>query len=74
MAGFCKSASLEEIAKHDFVLTPGRYVGAEAEEDDGEPFAEKMERLTGTLKEQFAESDRLEAEIKTNLAGFGFDV
>lgn len=74
VAGFCKSASLEEIAKHDFVLTPGRYVGAEAEEDDGEPFAEKMARLTGILKEQFAESDRLEAEIKQNLAGLGFDV
>ena len=73
-AGFVKSAKLEELAKHDFVLTPGRYVGAAAEEDDGEPFAEKMARLTGQLKEQFAESDRLEAEIKVNLAGLGYDV
>lgn len=73
VAGFCKSASLEEIAKHDFVLTPGRYVGAAEEEDDGEPFAEKMARLTSTLKEQFAESDRLEAEIKKNLAGLGYE-
>ncbi len=73
-AGFCKSAEFEELQKHDFVLTPGRYVGAAAEEDDGEPFAEKMARLTGQLKEQFAESDRLEKEIKVNLAGLGYDV
>ncbi|MFY0991141.1 type I restriction-modification system subunit M [Halomonas sp. C05BenzN] len=74
VAGFCKAASLEEIAKHDFVLTPGRYVGAEAQEEDGEPFAEKMARLTGQLREQFAESDRLEAEIKRNLGGLGYDI
>lgn len=71
--GFCRSASLADIQKHDYVLTPGRYVGAAAEEDDGEPFADKMARLTSTLKEQFAESDRLEAEIKNNLAGLGYD-
>lgn len=74
VAGFCKSASLEEIAKHDFVLTPGRYVGAAEEEDDGEPFAEKMARLTSTLKEQFADSERLEVEIKQNLAGLGYEL
>ncbi|MDA3876854.1 MAG: DUF559 domain-containing protein, partial [Halothiobacillus sp.] len=74
IAGFCKSATLKEIAKHDYVLTPGRYVGAAAEEDDGEPFADKMERLTAELKEQFAESERLEGEIKDNLAGLGFNV
>ena len=73
-AGFVKSAKLEELKKHDYVLTPGRYVGAAAEEDDGEPFAEKMARLTGLLKTQFAESDRLEAEIKVNLAGLGYDL
>jgi type I restriction enzyme M protein len=73
-AGFCKSAKLEELAKHDYVLTPGRYVGAADEEDDGELFAEKMARLTGQLKTQFEESDRLEAEIKKNLAGLGYDV
>jgi type I restriction enzyme M protein len=73
-AGFCKSTNLEELVKHDYVLTPGRYVGAAAEEDDGEPFAEKMARLTGQLKTQFEESDRLEAEIKKNLAGLGYDV
>lgn len=73
IAGFCKSASLEDIVKHDFVLTPGRYVGAEEQEDDGEPFADKMVRLTGLLKEQFAESERLEAEIKKNLGGLGYE-
>ncbi|MBO1520441.1 type I restriction-modification system subunit M [Oceanisphaera pacifica] len=72
-AGFCFSASLTDMQKHDFVLTPGRYVGAAAEIDDGEPFAEKMARLTSTLKEQFAESARLEAEIKKNLAGLGYE-
>ncbi|MCL5043650.1 MAG: type I restriction-modification system subunit M [Gammaproteobacteria bacterium] len=72
--GFCKSASLDEIKKHDFVLTPGRYVGAQEQEDDGEPFAEKMARLTSQLKEQFAESDRLEAEIKRNLGGLGYEL
>lgn len=71
--GFCKSAELAELQKHDYVLTPGRYVGAADEEDDGEPFAEKMARLTSTLKTQFEESDRLEAEIKKNLAGLGYD-
>ncbi|MGO1463044.1 MAG: type I restriction-modification system subunit M [Oleiphilaceae bacterium] len=74
IAGFCKSASLDEIKKHDFVLTPGRYVGAQEQEDDGEPFAEKMARLTGQLREQFAESDRLEAEIKRNLGGLGYEL
>jgi type I restriction enzyme M protein len=74
VAGFCKSASLDEIKKHDFVLTPGRYVGAQEQEDDGEPFAVKMARLTGQLREQFAESDRLEAEIKRNLGGLGYEL
>ncbi|MCX2778621.1 class I SAM-dependent DNA methyltransferase [Microbulbifer thermotolerans] len=72
--GFCKSASLEEIKKHDFVLTPGRYVGAPEQEEDDEPFADKMARLTAQLKEQFAESARLEAEIKRNLGGLGYEI
>lgn len=72
-AGFCFSADLEAIKKHDFVLTPGRYVGAPEQEEDAEPFGEKMARLTGQLKEQFAESDRLEAEIMKNLAGLGYE-
>lgn len=70
--GFCKSANLEEIRKHGHVLTPGRYVGATEEEDDGEPFEEKMQRLTADLQAQFAESDALEMRIKANLEGLGY--
>ncbi|HCM1204704.1 TPA: type I restriction-modification system subunit M [Vibrio parahaemolyticus] len=73
-AGFCKSATLEEITKHDFVLTPGRYVGATEELDDGIPFGEKMAALTAKLSEQFAQSATLEAEIKKNLAGLGYEL
>ncbi|MCS6232250.1 type I restriction-modification system subunit M [Shewanella baltica] len=73
-AGLCKSASLEEIKKHDFVLTPGRYVGAAEEVDDGILFGDKMATLTAKLSEQFAESATLEAEIKKNLAGLGYDI
>ena len=73
-AGFCKSATLEEIRKHDFVLTPGRYVGAAEDLDDGVPFGEKMAMLTAKLSEQFAESATLEAEIKKNLAGLGYEL
>ncbi len=72
--GFCYSASLNDIKKHDYVLTPGRYVGAADQEEDSEPFAEKMARLTAQLKEQFEESDRLEGEIRKNLAVIGYDV
>jgi type I restriction enzyme M protein len=67
------NADLADIQKHDYVLTPGRYVGAEEVEDDGEAFADKMARLTAQLKAQFEESDRLEAEIKKNLAGLGYE-
>jgi len=67
--GFCKAAKLEEIRGHGFVLTPGRYVGAEAAEEDGEPFEEKLKRLTAKLEEQFAEGARLENAIRRNLAG-----
>ncbi|MFA5331341.1 MAG: class I SAM-dependent DNA methyltransferase [Methanoregula sp.] len=72
--GFCKSASVEEISRNGFVLTPGRYVGAEDVVDDGEPFEEKMGRLTAKLGEQFAESERLEGEIKGNLSRLGFSL
>ena len=71
---FVKSDSLDVIKQHDYVLTPGRYVGAAEEEDDGEPFAEKMVRLTSQLKEQFEQSDKLEADIKKNLASLGYEV
>ena len=70
--GFCKSARLEEVRSHGHVLTPGRYVGAEEVEEDGEPFEEKMKRLTVQLNEQFAESARLESEIRKNLQWLGF--
>lgn len=74
IAGFCASVDLAGIAKHDFVLTPGRYVGAEDVADDGELFADKMARLTVQLKTQFAESERLEAQIKQNLKGLGYEI
>jgi len=70
--GFCKSATLEEVRKHGHVLTPGRYVGAEAQEDDGEPFEEKMKRLTASLRVQQAEGARLDEEIRKNLRELGF--
>lgn len=73
VAGFCYAATLDDIRKHEHVLTPGRYVGAEEQEDDGEVFADKMARLTTQLAEQFAESAKLEGEIKKNLAGLGYD-
>ena len=69
--GFCKSATIEEIKAHGYVLTPGRYVGAEDIEEDDEPFNEKMKRLTAKLEEEFAESVKLEALIKRNLREFG---
>lgn len=72
--GFCMSATLADVRAHDHILTPGRYVGAEDVEDDGEPFAEKMAKLTATLQEQFAESAKLEARIRSNLAGVGYGI
>ena len=70
--GFCKSATLEEIRKHGYVLTPGRYVGAAQQEDDGEPFEEKMARLSALWREQRAEAARLDTAIEANLKGLGF--
>jgi type I restriction enzyme M protein len=71
-AGFCKSATLQEISSHGHVLTPGRYVGAEDIEDDGEAFEDKMARLSAELANQFAESSKLESAIKANLKGLGY--
>jgi type I restriction enzyme M protein len=68
VAGFCKSAPLEEVRKHGHVLTPGRYVGAAAVEDDGEPFAEKFGLLRRQLGEQLAQAAKLDAQILENLA------
>ncbi|MHC5727887.1 MAG: N-6 DNA methylase, partial [Nostoc sp.] len=70
--GFCKSAKLEEIVSHGYVLTPGRYVGAEEVEDDDEGFEEKMLHLTKKLEQQFEESAKLEAVIKHSLKGLGY--
>nr|WP_255518430.1 class I SAM-dependent DNA methyltransferase [Thermoactinomyces sp. CICC 10522] len=71
--GFCKSATLEEVREHEYILTPGRYVGIEETEDDGEAFADKMARLTSELAEQFAKSRELEEEIRKNLRGIGYE-
>ena len=70
--GFCKSASLEEVRAHGHVLTPGRYVGAPPQEDDGEPFPEKMARLVTRLRAEQAEAARLDAAINANLKKLGF--
>src|SRR5690606_36986114 len=70
--GFCKSVSLEEIRKHGHVLTPGRYVGVAEQEDDGEPFEEKMRRLTALWREQQQEAARLDATIEANLRELGY--
>jgi type I restriction enzyme M protein len=72
VAGFCASASTEVIEGHEFVLTPGRYVGAEDDEGDGEPFDEKMNRLTVALAEQMAQSEELGARIREELGGIGY--
>jgi len=71
-AGYCKSATLEEIKKNDYVLTPGRYVGAVEIEEDGIPFEQKMTELSRTLYKQMEESERLDAVIKKNLAVLGY--
>ncbi|WP_288592945.1 class I SAM-dependent DNA methyltransferase [uncultured Victivallis sp.] len=72
--GFCAAVTTEEIAKQDFILTPGRYVGIEEQEDDGEPFEDKMKRLTGELSEMFKRSHELEAEIKKRLGAIGYEI
>lgn len=71
--GFCKAVKLDEIRKHEHILTPGRYVGTEDVEEDAEKFDEKMKRLTNGLSEQFKKSKELEDEIKKNLKGIGYD-
>jgi type I restriction enzyme M protein len=70
--GFCKSATKTEIAAHGYVLTPGRYVGAEDAEEEGEPFEDKMRRLVTELNAQFVESAKLEQTIQANLRGLGY--
>ncbi len=70
--GFCRSVTLEEIRQHGYVLTPGRYVGAVQQEDDGEPFEEKMQRLVAQLRQQQAQAQRLDEEIWRNLGELGY--
>jgi type I restriction enzyme M protein len=72
IAGFCKVATLDEVRKHGHILTPGRYVGTEVQEEDGEAFDEKMKRLTQDLAEQFRKSEQLEGDIRRNLTGLGY--
>lgn len=74
IAGFCKSASLEEIKEHDFVLTPGRYVGIATEEDDGIPFEDKMAELIATLSKQMEQEKILDDEIKEQLSKIGYSL
>jgi len=70
--GFCKAAMLDDIKKQGYVLAPGRYVGAAQSENDGEPFDQKMQRLTIELQERLAEADQLEAQIRSSLEAFGY--
>jgi len=71
--GFCKVTRVEEIAKHGYALTPGRYVGTDNNsENEAEPFEKRMPKLLGRLREQFAESDRLQAGIARSLEEFGY--
>ena len=71
--GFCKAAKLEEVREHEYILTPGRYVGIEDIAEDSEPFDEKMQRLTGELAEMFAKSRHLEDEIRQRLGAIGYE-
>jgi type I restriction enzyme M protein len=73
MPGFCKSASLDDIRKQGHVLTPGRYVGAGAAEDDDEPFDDKMRRLAAILRQQQSEATKLDAAIAANLRELGYE-
>ena len=73
-AGYCAVKTLQDIAAQDYILTPGRYVGIAEQEDDGEPFTEKMQRLTSELSGLFAENHRLEDEIKKQLGNIGFKI
>ena len=72
--GFSAIATIEDIAKQDYILTPGRYVGIEEQADDGEPFEEKMARLTSELSVMFKKSRELEEEIRKKLGAIGYEV
>ena len=72
--GFSAIATIEDMAKQDYILTPGRYVGIEEQEDDGESFDDKMKRLTGELSNMFKKSHELEKEIRKKLEAIGYEV
>lgn len=72
--GYCAVATTDDIAKQDYILTPGRYVGIEEQDDDGEPFEEKMERLTSELSGLFSKSHELEDEIRRKLGAIGYEI
>ena len=72
--GFCAVVTTQDIATQDYILTPGRYVGIEDQEDDGEPFEEKMSRLTNELSQLFSKSHELETEIKERLGAIGYEL
>ena len=72
--GFCCAADTDTIAQNDYILTPGRYVGIEEQEDDGEAFEDKMRRLTGELSVLFEQSHQLEVQIKKQLGAIGYDI
>lgn len=72
--GFCAVATIQDIANQDYILTPGRYVGIEDQEDDGEPFEEKMTRLTSELSGMFIKSHELEEEIRRKLGAIGYEI
>ena len=74
MKGFCAVATTQDIAKQDYILTPGRYVGIEEQKDDGEPFDKKMSRLTSELSEMFKKSHELEDEIRRKLKAIGYEI
>lgn len=73
VSGFCRSVSMEEVRKHEYILTPGRYVGVEEVLEDDEPFEDKMTRITSELAEQFTKSKKLEDEIRHMIRGIGYE-
>ncbi|MCC4723342.1 class I SAM-dependent DNA methyltransferase [Salinicoccus sp. RF5] len=74
LSGFCKVATIDEVRSHEYILTPGRYVGLADVEEDSEPFEQKMERITGELGEQFAKSKELEDKIRKSLEELGYGI
>lgn len=72
--GFSAVATMDDIKEQDFILTPGRYVGIADVEDDGEPFEDKMKRLTGEISKCFEESNKLQEQIKENLGAIGYEL